>query len=85
MPLCGVVSAFVPPLVVLEHLLASKRADGRDLGILATELVRVVEYWVHVESRVGRFAAQNAQFVDESLLKGIGQVVLGTEEDNATL
>ena len=58
MPLRGIVSALIAPLVMLEHLLASERADGRDLRIPDAELVRIVEYRVHMECRIRRLAAQ---------------------------
>ena len=76
-----------PPALelVLEHLLARKRADCGDFCVTNTELVGVVEHWVNMESRVFRLSTKQTQLVDELFLEGVGEIVLRTEEDYATL
>jgi hypothetical protein len=44
--------------LVLEHLLARKGTDCRDLCVTDTELIGVVQHWVDVESRIFRLSTQ---------------------------
>lgn len=76
-----------PPALelVLEHLLARKRTDRRDLCVTDTEFIGVVEHGVDVKSRVFRLSTQQTQLVNEFFLKGIREIVLRAEEDHTTL
>jgi hypothetical protein len=40
---------------------------------------------VDVHARLGRLAGQLTQLLAELLLKVVGEIILSTEEDNATL
>jgi hypothetical protein len=66
-------------LVVLD------RADGTDLGIVASQLTFGVEKWVNVQCRRRRAAADISQLLNEDLLNVIGEVVLGPEEYHSPL
>jgi hypothetical protein len=82
-PLCGI----VPPHVLditesAEEFLPGHGTDGADL-IVVPELVCAVEDRVDVQRGGGRLVGEFAQALDEALLKGVRQVGLCAEEDNA--
>lgn len=61
------------------------RGDGADLGVVAAQLAGVVQQGVDVERRRLGTPGQLAEAQDELLLEVVGEVVLGTEEDDAAL
>lgn len=60
-------------------------ADGADLGVAPAELTGVVEDGVDVEAGRPGPPCQFSQAQDELLLEVVGELVLGAEEDDATL
>lgn len=67
------------------ELLVLDRADGADLGIVATQLAFRIEDWVNMEPRSGRAPRQFTETQNKLLLLLVGQAILSTEEDDAAL
>lgn len=84
-PLGRVVAPLVRLLLVPEHLPARHRRDVADLGVPDPELGRVVQHRVDVQRGRTGLAAELAEPLDEPLLEFVGEVVLGTEEDDTAL
>lgn len=59
--------------------------DVADLGVADAEFGGVVEDGVDVEGGDGGFVGELAEAVDEVFLEGVGEVVLGAEEDYTAL
>lgn len=69
----------------LVQLLVLDRADCANLRVVTAELAGVVEDGMDVKARRLGAPCQFSKPQDELLLKVIGELVLRTEEDDATL
>lgn len=72
-------------LSLLVELVELKGADGANLGVIATKFSLIVQERVDMQARCGRPSSQLSKSEDKFLLEVVGEVVLGTEEDNTTL
>ena len=85
MPAGGVVTLFRCVSFMGEHLLACYRGDMANFIIANAELGCTVQNGMDVKRRSAGFATQLAKTVYELFLKLIGEIILGAEEDYATL
>lgn len=72
-------------LGLLVELVELNGADGANLGIIATKFSLTVQDRVDMQARCGRSSSQLAKSEDKFLLEVVGEVVLGTEENDTTL
>jgi len=66
-------------------LLVLDRADGADLRVIAAQLPLRVKERMDMETGGGRAPGQLAEPQDQLLLEIVGEAILGTEKNNATL
>lgn len=84
-PACGVVAALVGLVGVGKHLLARHGRNMRDLIVAHAKFRGAVEHRVDVQRGGGRLAGKDSQGLDKLFLQLVGEVVLGAEDDHASL
>ena len=72
--------------VLPVELAGLDRRDGADLGVAASKLTLAVKNGVNVQARCGRALARDlTKSQDQLLLEVVGEVILGTEENDTPL
>ena len=87
MPSGGIISSLVISCSVRipEQFLPGDGADLANLCIGNAKLGCIVQHWMDVKRRCLGLAGQLAHTLHEDFLEVVGEVVLGAEEDDASL